>query len=357
MNKVLLVGILFGVLLTATNCKKDKEDDPGITDFNRSELMSNVANNLIIPQYLAFQTELNQLSNDYSVFVSNQNSSTLLTVQNQWIETIVSWQSASMFEIGPAMTVGLRASIGAFPTDTAKVISNAVSGSYNLGTAANTDAIGLSSLDFMLFRTDALSYFSSTTYQQYGSDVIQKMQTELNSVVSQWQGSYKETFIAGTGTESTSGFSKLVNEFCLDYELVKNAKVGTPLGVYSLGITMPEYIEARYSGISLQLVEESIKASQRLFNGNKLDGSSGIGFDDYLNALEKSTLSSSINTKYSEILAAESALSGSFEENLTSNFSGLEALHLRLSQMVVMIKTDMPSSFGVLITYQDNDGD
>jgi len=357
MKKVYVIGILLGLIFTTTNCKKKKDNDDAPDDFKRSELLSNVANNLIIPQYITFQSELNQLGNDYAAFISNQNASSLLVVQNQWVETIKAWQSASMFEIGPAMTLGLRGAIGAFPSDTAKIISNASSGSYNLGTAANTDAIGLSSLDFILFRTNALSYFTSTSYQQYGTDVIQKMQTEINSVVSQWQGSYKETFIAGTGTESTSGFSKLVNEFCLDYELVKNAKVGTPIGVYSLGIVMPEYLEARYSGISLDLVKESIRASQRLFNGNKVDGTSGIGFDDYLNSLEKSTLASSINTKYSEILAAENALSGTFEENLSSNFSGLEALHLRLAQMVVMIKTDMPSYFGVLITYQDNDGD
>ena len=357
MKKILVFVILSGLLLTNSNCKKNKENELPPDEFNRTELMTNVANNLIIPQYLTFQTELNQLKNEYNSFVSNQNSTTLQIVQNQYIETLISWQSVSMFEIGPAMTLGLRSAIGAFPTDTAKVITNITLGSYNLATAANTDAIGLSALDFMFFRSDALNYFTSSNYQNYGLDVIQKMQTEINSVVSQWQGSYKETFIAGTGTESTSGFSKLVNEYCLDFELTKNAKIGTPIGVYSLGITMPEYLEARYSSISLQLIRENIKASRRLFNGNKQDGSSGIGFDDYLNALEKSTLASSINSKYDEILYAESALNGSFAENINSNLAGLEALHLKCSQMVVMIKTDMSSSFGVLITYQDNDGD
>ena len=358
MNKVLLVGLLLGVLITATNCKKDKKDeDTTPDDFNRSELMVNIANNVIVPQYLSFQVELNQLNTDYSTFISNQNSTTLQTVQDQLIETMIAWQSASMFEIGPAMNVGLRGAIGAFPTDTAKVLSNISAGSYNLGTADNTTSIGLSAMDFLLFRANALDHFSSLNYQQYGSDVLQKMLIEINGVVTQWQSGYVQTFIAGTGTESTSTFSKLVNEFSLDYELIKNAKVGTPLGVYSLGVTLPGYIEARYSGISLQLIEESVKASQRLFNGNKLDGTTGIGFDDYLVALEKSALANAINTKYAEIIAAENALSGTLEENLVSNIGGVQALHLKLSEMVVMIKTDMPSSFGVLITYQDNDGD
>lgn len=357
MNKLLLIGSLAVVLFTSTNCKKDKDEDVIPDEFNRSELMLNIANNLIVPQYLAFQTELNQLNTDYSAFISDQNSTTLQTAQDQLIATMIAWQSASTFEIGPAMNIGLRGAIGAYPTDTTQLLANVSTGSYNLGTVENTTCIGLSALDFMLFRVNALNHFSSVNYQQYGTNVLQKMLNEINSVVLQWQSGYVETFIAGTGTESTSTFTKLVNEFSKEYELIKNAKVGTPLGVYSLGITLPEYIEARYSGVSLTLIEESVKASQRLFNGNKLDGTAGIGFDDYLSALDKSSLASSINTKYAEILAAENILSGTLEGNLVSNFSGVEALHLKLAQMVVMIKTDMPSAFGVLITYQDNDGD
>ena len=73
------------------------------------------------------------------------------------------------------------------------------------------------------------------------------MVNELSNVRSSWT-SYKGTFVASTGTETTSAFSLLINEFNKDYELSKNAKLGIPLGKQSLGIQLPEYIEARYSG-------------------------------------------------------------------------------------------------------------
>ena len=35
----------------------------------------------------------------------------------------------------------------------------------------------------------------------------------------------------------------------------------------------------------------------------------------------------------------------------------VDAAYLEIQKNVIMLKTDMPSAMGVLITYQDNDGD
>ena len=47
----------------------------------------------------------------------------------------------------------------------------------------------------------------------------------------------------------------------------------------------------------------------------------------------------------------------SLEENITTHASDLNELYTLLQGQVVYLKTDMTSAFGVLITYQDNDGD
>jgi len=39
------------------------------------------------------------------------------------------------------------------------------------------------------------------------------------------------------------------------------------------------------------------------------------------------------------------------------NPQSLDNLYVKMQNLVVSIKTDMSSAFGVLITYQDNDGD
>ena len=149
-----------------------------------------------------------------------------------------------------------------------------------------------------------------------------------------------------------------INEFNRDFELAKTAKVGIPLGKQSLDVPLPEYIEARYSGISLELLEASLIALRKVYNGDSFSGgASGFGLDDYLVHLERSTLDNTIDTSFGQMITKAQSFSDTFEESLTTNMSGLNQLYLLLQSHVVYIKTDMTSAFGVLITYQDNDGD
>ena len=143
-----------------------------------------------------------------------------------------------------------------------------------------------------------------------------------------------------------------MNEFCRDYELAKNSKLGIPLGKQSLGIQLPEYIEARRSGYSFEIQEASVANLANIFNGG-----SGMGFDDYLVSLDRSSLASSISTRFSEIISKIDSFSGTLEEEMSTNVSELDNLYTLYQGQVVSIKTDMSSAFGVLITYQDNDGD
>ena len=352
------ITVLFIALgLISSKCKDKKE--PVVDEFNKAGLLTNFADNLIVPQYTSFSNSLGTLASDYQTFISTPDQTNLTAVQNSLMDTYLKWNEVKTYEFGPAASIGFRSAIGTFPVDSLKIESNVTNGGYSLGSLANIDAIGLAALEFMLYRTDALSYFSNANYKTYGTDIIQKMQTETAYVLSQWQSNYSATFKASTGTEATSGFSLLINEFNKDYEIAKNAKVGIPIGKQSLGIIRPEYIEARFSGKSLDLLRASIVSSQLTFNGNTTNNSPGLGFDDYLIALDKGSLASSINTKYKDILNQIDLVrsNGTLEYNMNNNLSELETLYVKLQELVVLIKTDMSSSFGVLITYQDNDGD
>jgi hypothetical protein len=182
------------------------------------------------------------------------------------------------------------------------------------------------------------------------------MKSETDAVVNAWT-TFKSTFIASTGNESTSMFSMLVNDFCQDWEEAKAAKLGIPLGKYSLGIQRPEYIEARYSGYSLPILKASLKSIAEIYSGIGINGQDGVGFDDYLIALKKESLNSVIKDKFREIDSSFYVFNSSLELELTQNPVALEDLFNAISQQVVYIKTDMTASFGILITYQDNDGD
>ena len=347
---------LVAVLSIAASCKKKGDDD--VIPFDKESLLINFSDNLIAPSLWMLESTMDQLQSDFTTFEANPTQANLDVLRNSWKDAYLTWQTVKPFDFGPIRTYGFKAATGTYPSDTGKIESNIAAGSYTLASAGNIDAVGLHSLDFLLYREDALSFFvSNANYMTYTGDVIAKLKSETTTVKNAW-AAYAPTFKASTGTETTSGFSQLVNEFNRDYELAKVAKLGIPIGKQSLGIQMPEYLEARKSGFSLDLLRQNVLALKQYYNGNAFAiGNEGIGFDDYLIHLERADLNQSINAKFDEVLAKIDSFSGSMEVEMNSNAQGLDELYTLMQGLVISLKTDMTSAFGVLITYQDNDGD
>lgn len=347
-HKILIGGAL--LLACTFGCKKKPTDD--ITPFDKKSMLTNVADNIITPEFNDFQSDLSNLKSNFQIFESNKTEANLMSVKEAWKEAYLTWQTVKIFDFGPMRDIGFKASAGIFPVDTTKIDNNISVGATNLATAANTDAIGFSAIEYMLYQNDALNKFNDVNYTSYTSNLINKISDDFYSVLTNWTSSYKATFKSSDGTEATSAFSKLVNEYSRDYELLKNAKVGIPLGKKSLGVPLPEYIETKYAKLSFELATESARGLKYVFNG-----ASGQGFDDYLKHLDKSALVNSINSKFDNIISQSNSISLSFSEQLTTNVLPLDNLYNTIAGGVVSIKTDMTSAFGVLITYQDNDGD
>ena len=84
-------------------------------------------------------------------------------------------------------------------------------------------------------------------------------------------------------------------------------------------------------------------------------------FDDYMNFVNaeynSESLSNVINNKFNEISNGLNSLNDPLSNEVTINKTGVQEVYQELQQLVPFIKVDMTSALGVLITYQDNDGD
>lgn len=350
-----LIALSFGFLFNS--CNKDEKEEQQ-QEFDKKALATNVSANVIIPSVNEFNNNIVDLESAFITFKNSSNQQNLEVLRNSWKQAYLTWQTVKIFDFGPIRNIGMKGAIATYPVDTTDIQNNISSGSYFLSSAANVDAIGLPALDYLLYRAGALdSLQNNPNCINYVEDVINKMLSESNTIKSEWV-SYESTFNESTGTSSTSAFSLFINEFNRDFELAKTAKVGIPLGKQSLDVPLPYYIEARYSGISLELLEESLKALRKVYNGNSFSGATaGVGMDDYLIHLERNELENTIDSSFDEMINKVQTFNSTFEEALDTNINGLNELYLLLQSHVVYIKTDMTSAFGVLITYQDNDGD
>lgn len=346
--------LLLFATLVLSSCDDDI-DDP--VNFDKGPIMTNLADNYIIPGYADLSSKVNALQTAWNNFVANQTQGNLDNVKSELTNATISFHKVKIFDVGPAMTNGLMSALGTFPADTTQIKSNITAGTYTLTTADNIDAIGFDALDYLFYRSDALNLLQGASTKQYVSDLITKMKAEVDFVVNGWT-TYRSTFIAGVGTASTDPFAILVNAWCRDFELAKTLQLGIPIGTQTLGIQQPHYLEARRSGIGQQLLQANIETVHAVFKGMSYDGSiDGIGYEDYLNNIEKSTLASTINSRFSYMKSHPDTWSGGLEGMMASDPATLTAFYDYMQGTVVYMKTDMSSAFGVLITYQDNDGD
>lgn len=365
-------GFVFAVSLIAVaiaSCKKpqkpDENEDPG-NPFDQTGMFSNYSSNLILPNYNALNTKLDSLTTAILNFNASPSAGTLAMIRSSFMSSYKQYVHVSMFEFGPAASQLFRSSTNIFPTDTVQINNNISAGTYDFNSAANTDAIGFPAIDFLLYgnnKTDAyiISTFSvSANRRQYLTDLCAHLKTKLTAIISGWS-SYQSTFNNATGNASGASLSNIVNELNYDYEITKNARVGIPLGKQTLGIPLPEKVEAYYSTRSLTLLAEHIKGIEDFYLGRSQSGVDGLGLDDYLdhrNAMYGSeSLNSAIKTKFTELKALIASIPGPLAVDVVSNPTPVENTYIKIQQLLVLLKTDLPSALSVYITYVDGDGD
>jgi len=361
MKRTLFLISLFSIGIFS--CKKEEKPNDK-QDFDKKGMLTNYGNNIIVPRYQKLQSDLNELNVEVSNFMVTSDLVSFTKIKNAFNKTYLSWQAVSYFQFGPAETEVLRSVFNVFPVDTSKINRNISSGSYVLGSAANTDAIGLPALDYLLnkgsSKTASFAYYSgSQSYnkKKYLKDIVSQLSTSLGNVLNEWKSNYKSIFNNADGTGQGSSLSEMVNALNYDFErFIRDGKIGIPLGVRSLGTPLPEKTEGNFSEISLDLCIESITQLKSYFNGG-----TGKGLDDYLANLEAKhnsiPLEDKINAQFDAILNRLKALSSPLSQEVTTNAPAVQQVYNEMQKMVILLKVDLSSALSILITYQDNDGD
>lgn len=374
--KKLPLALLFlaFTLFFTSSCGTEGDDTTQI-NFDRPALLQNLGNNLIAIRYQELELEINALDEAVTNFAATPNTNNLAQIGIAFQNTYFQWQYCSLFDFGPAETVGLRSAVNTFPTDIEKINANITSGTYNLEIADNIDARGLPALDYLLF---GIAATEAETVELYTSDALaenrlaylQAITTDLKinmlTVINEWKatGSYLATFENAAGTDVGSSLGQLVNQLNQDFEFLKNVQIGIPLGKKTLGEALPEKVEAFYKNdISVDLAIEHLQAIEDVYFGTTHEGIDSIGLDDYLTELgtqhqsSGGLLATAIADQFTAAKNALSVVPSPLSEAVTTHPAVVETAYNELQKMVVLLKTDLPSALGVLITYNDNDGD
>jgi predicted lipoprotein len=376
LNKQPLIFIVLMIVLSscANNGKEPSTDDNG---KDRKVILTHWVDNIIIPSYANFRTKFDLMVSKGNTFTSTPDQNTLSDFRNAWVDAYIEWQKVELFEFGPADRSTLRNFFNIYPTNIAGIEANINNPSVNLNVPAAYATQGFPALDYLLNGVgidDAaiIAYYSTdadaTKRLAYINTLLTQMNLLISNVISEWSGSYRDTFISNTGLDIGSSTGSVVNAFVLNYErYIRAGKIGIPsgTGLASSGTPHPEKVEAYFKrDISNQLAKAAHDASAAFFNGKSVneqqDGPSFMSYLDGLGSKDATSgalLSTLINDQFTAISNELNMLSPNLYEQVQTDNQKMVDTYAAMQKLVRLLKVDMSSAMSITITYTDNDGD
>lgn len=363
----------FVALLFACSSSDDSVDDNG-DGFDRTLLLTNVADNVIMPAFVDLQTELSALDVAKSNFINDRSIANLETLSNSWLEAYKVWQYVQIYNIGEADNFGggergFVSFFNIYPVTVSDIETGARTGDYDLNSSNYHDAQGFPALDFLIHGVATgdnlpidkfMSNSEATGYVTYLTDVVAQMITLNNRIVNSWQSGYRDIFVGNTQSGLNGSFNKIANDITYSYEKDFRAqKIGIPAGNFSDGGSLPEKVEGFYKrDVSKLLALEALTAIENLFNGTAYNSSEkGASFSTYLEFLDREDLVTEINNQFSAGRNALNGLNSDFYQQVVENNSQMTAAYDVIQAAVPKLKVDMKQALNFVIDYVDGDGD
>lgn len=368
MKRIFITIIVAAVLVAGCSSSDNNSTTEGT--YDRTALMTSWADNIIIPSFTDYQAKASVLNTKAAAFAAAPSQQGLDELRAAWLDAYKAFQHVGIFDDPTAFSLHLIEGSNTYPADVAGINSNIASGSYNLSQPAQYAREGFPALDYLLYGiadTDAglVAYFTANANARtYVADLAAHIKSVADAIVADWNSSYRQTFIAGTGTAVSAPINQTVNNFVKNLEKdIRTPKLGIPAGLFSNGTTYADKVEGYYSNtVSRQLLVEAITASRDFFNGKhfgmEMNGPGLAAYLDAVNAVrDGQNLSSVIDARYAAALTAANTLDNSFSNQVTTDNTKMVAAYNALQQVVIVEKLDMLQALNISIDYVDGDGD
>lgn len=334
--------------------------------FDRRTLLQNAADNLIKPAFADLQKAASELQTSISTFNSSPNAANLATLKTKWTTVYSAWQSANGYNFGPAGEEGIRKGlieeIGTFPVNSVKIEEFITANDTSFQSFAR-DTRGFLAIEYVLFSNNALSKLQTETNRRnYLSALSNHLKTRTDFVANEWlTGKFAAAFVADNATSVGSSTSNFYNEFVKNFEALKNFKIALPLGKRA-GQTQAEplKVEAFYSGQSIEMAKLHFQACENIWYGKSKTGVDGIGFKEYLDAVEGGK--ALITATETQLAAVKTALNAvptnkTLSQLIVSNDPSVSTLQIESQKLTRFFKSDLSSLLGIAITFSSGDGD
>ena len=374
--KTLKIFISISILsIFIISCSSSSDDEQStIPEFDRSAVLINYADNIILPRLNNFKSSVDYLKESGDAYVDSPDITTYTELHNSWLEAYINWQYVEMFNIGKAEEIMFFSKTNTYPVNEGRIQENINNQKTDLSNPNDWSCQGFPGLDYMIHgiantENEIINqYIQNPLNGKYLKVVLNELNNNTDLVLDDWN-TYRNTFVNSIENTATSAFNMLTNDFVYYFEKgLRTNKIGIPSGVFSNN-PLSNKVEAYYSSkngiedVSRDLIANALNAVDLVFQGKSSNQSPvGPSFKTYLDFIKANNVSADdigsivvnkIQTANQKILD----LNKNFINQVENDNGKMLAAFDALQTIVVNLKTDMLSLFNVAVDYTDADGD
>jgi len=344
--------------------------------FSKAAFLRQIAD-CAVARYQDFEVHAVALDEAAKANVAAPTDATANAVRDAWLAANASWQVAETFRFGPAARSSdddagaqeLRDQIyawrfgGRCPVETALVDTLYASADFG---SSLINYRGLGAAEYLLFYPGSDNDCSSssainskgtwaalglsetaTRKRAYAAAVAADVLENSQKLLQAWApagGNFRQKLTQPGSGSAYPSEQEALNAvwhglFYVEKE-VKDFKLGIPLGIYECASGLcPESLESRFANVSTANIRQNYRGFRRLFQG--CGGNyTGLGFDDWLDAIGASVLRGRMLSALDAAQQAIDALDPPLEVSIKQNTDGVRAVYDALKQLTDLLKTE-----------------
>jgi len=359
---------------------------PPSSDFNETNLLANLADNVISPTYQAFTTLSAQQQQAIGSYCQAPSADTLKSAQDSWKEAMAKWQQIEVMQIGPLTdnSSTLRNNIYSWPVTSSCGVDQDVM-YFDQGTinekpydiaGRTATRRGLDALEYLLFNTNTEHSCTSTkdilaSWSQHSDNarlalrcnfaatVASDLTNNANTLVDKWSGTngYASTLknagqVNNKFANAHDGINVISDALFYIDKMVKDEKLATPLGFFSndcggVGSVCPQNVESPYSDNAINNLINNLIGFKTLFNGEGSDTNNTLGFDDFLVEVNDSATATKILNDTDAAIADLQGYNTTLAQSLSQDSQTAEQTHRKIKNVSDQLKTDFINSLAL----------
>ena len=360
MKKIFLL-LVFSIALFS--CNDDNGDSENNEAFDRGALLSEWANDFIIPDFETAAAANAKLVTAKNEFIENASELNLVNLRTSYLDAYKAFQLVEKYNIGKAEELNFILNLNAFPTDVVKIQSNVENqATVNLSSVLNQNAQGFPALDYLInglgtTNTEIVAFYTGTekdNYLSYLSKLVDRINSLNNQILTDWKGNGKRSFTGNSSSSVNGSVNIFVDKYINYFERrLRSAKVGVPLGHFTTE-PFPQNIESLFKPEeSRLLLKEAFNGARELYFGKNGNSS--------LSQTIKNLGNTELDMKLRQLFEAAESTIGELDSNLKlqveTDITKMRETRDALQRIVVLLKVDAASTLSISILSPDSDGD